>query len=125
MRVWIERISMSSLRRRSWAPVTLAITALTTAATLITPATPATSAERAESTAPAEKAVTSHRITLVTGDVVTVTTRVGDSGPAIALDPTGPSRGTAQVQHTDDATYVIPAAAGEALADNAVDLALF
>ncbi|GHB59057.1 peptidase [Streptomyces umbrinus] len=111
--------------------MTLAVAVLTGAATLITPAASAqptaageTPAEKAPGKVPG-KAVTTHHITLVTGDTVTVTTRDGDRSPAIVLDPAGPSRGTAQVRHTDDATYVVPAAANEALADNAVDPALF
>jgi DNA-binding CsgD family transcriptional regulator len=88
-------------------------------------AAPASASAPEANRAPLKQDVTQHRLTLVTGDVVTLTTRPGDDHPAISLDPTGPSRGTAEVTHTDEATYVVPVAANEAVTSNAVDLALF
>ncbi|MYU15738.1 S8 family serine peptidase [Streptomyces sp. SID8361] len=64
-------------------------------------------------------------ITLVTGDVVTVTTFKGNTQPAIRVHPDGPSRGLAVVQQTKTGTYVIPQAARQAVIDDAVDLKLF
>ncbi|MEU1304394.1 S8 family peptidase [Streptomyces shenzhenensis] len=66
-----------------------------------------------------------HDITLVTGDVVTVTTFKGNAQPAVEVHPDGPSRGLAVVQPTEKGTYVIPQAARQAVIDNAVDLELF
>lgn len=113
---------MPPRRRRPWAPLVLAVTAMATAATMTAPGA---SAADATDRATPEKDVTTHRITLVTGDVVTVTGRPGDQRPAISVDPTGPSRGTAQISHTDGATHVVPLAANEAVAAGAVDMALF
>ncbi|WP_370666198.1 S8 family serine peptidase [Streptomyces sp. IBSBF 2507] len=66
-----------------------------------------------------------HDVTLVTGDVVTVTTFKGKTQPAIDVHPDGPSKGLAVVQPTEKGTYVIPQAARQAVIDNAVDLELF
>ncbi|MEU6415975.1 S8 family peptidase [Streptomyces spiralis] len=66
-----------------------------------------------------------HEVTLVTGDVVTVTTFKGKTPPAVQVHPDGPSRGLAIVQPSKTGTYVIPQAARQALIDNAVDLELF
>jgi subtilisin family serine protease len=87
--------------------------------------TPAQAADKPPRQDVAPQDVTQHRVTLVTGDVVTLTTRPGDDHPTIRLDPTGPSRGTAEVTRTDKATYVVPLAANEAVTSSAVDLALF
>ncbi|MFE9204554.1 S8 family serine peptidase [Micromonospora sp. NPDC007230] len=117
---------MSARNRRPWAQATLAIGVI--AATVS--AVPANASAPTASTAPTKQdatrqGVTQHRLTLVTGDVVTLTTRPGDDHPAINLDPTGPSRGTAEVTRSGKATYVVPVAANEAVTSNAVDLALF
>ncbi|MCW3839542.1 hypothetical protein ONA70_05465 [Micromonospora yasonensis] len=117
---------MSARNRRPWAQATIAMTVL--AATVS--AAPASASAPATGKPPTKQDITGqhviqHRLTLVTGDVVTLTARPGDDHPAIRLDPTGPSRGTAEITHTDQATYVVPLAANEAVTSNAVDLALF
>ncbi|MFE1841602.1 S8 family peptidase [Streptomyces sviceus] len=66
-----------------------------------------------------------HDITLITGDVVTVTTFKGGTQPAVQVHPEGPSGGLAVVQHTETGSYVIPQAARQAVIDHAVDLELF
>ncbi|MFF2327820.1 MULTISPECIES: S8 family serine peptidase [unclassified Streptomyces] len=114
---------MPPRRRRPWAHATLAVTAMAAVAGVMTPTASADEAETSKT--PPKQALTTHRVTLVTGDVVTVTTRSGDDHPTITLDPTGPSRGLAQISRTDDATYVLPLAANEAVSSNAVDLELF
>ncbi|MFF3381327.1 S8 family serine peptidase [Streptomyces sp. NPDC002680] len=71
------------------------------------------------------KVRSTHDVTLVTGDVVTVTTFEGDAQPALRVHPEGPSRGLAVVQRSETGTYVIPQAARQAVIDDAVDLELF
>ncbi|MET7647780.1 S8 family serine peptidase [Streptomyces sp. NPDC005426] len=66
-----------------------------------------------------------HDVTLVTGDVVTVTTFKGKTQPAFRVHPEGPSGGMAVIQPSKTGTYVIPQAARQAVIDNAVDLELF
>ncbi|SCL26770.1 Serine protease, subtilisin family [Micromonospora pallida] len=113
---------MAARRRRPWVTATVAVAAV---ASTVMVGPPAASATGPTGAGPTKAEVSTHRITLITGDIVTVTTRAGDDRPAISLDPTGPSRGNAQVNHTDGATYVVPTAATEAVASDAVDLALF
>ncbi|MER5436787.1 S8 family serine peptidase [Streptomyces sp. NPDC002588] len=64
-------------------------------------------------------------VTLVTGDVVTVTTFKGDTPPAVQVHPNGPSHGLAVIQNSETGTYVIPQAARQAMIDDAVDPELF
>ncbi|MET8401619.1 S8 family serine peptidase [Streptomyces sp900116325] len=66
-----------------------------------------------------------HDVTLVTGDVVTLTTFKGKAQPAFRVHPDGPSRGLAVVQRSETGTYVIPQAARRAVTANAIDLELF
>ncbi|MFE6621080.1 S8 family serine peptidase [Streptomyces sp. NPDC057740] len=66
-----------------------------------------------------------HDVTLVTGDVVTVTTFEGDTPPAVRVHPDGPSHGLAVIQHSETGTYVVPQAARRAVTDDAVDPELF
>ncbi|MFF4510477.1 S8 family peptidase [Streptomyces mirabilis] len=86
------------------------------------PLTAADSAPTAQRRAPIDK---TRDITLVTGDVVTVTTFKGDTPPVVRVHPEGPSRGLAVIQRSERGTYVIPQTARQAVIDNAVDSELF
>ncbi|MFF0014992.1 S8 family serine peptidase [Streptomyces sp. NPDC005374] len=94
----------------------------------VTTASAASSPPAAADAAPVQGSAgikATHDVTLVTGDVVTVTTFEGDTQPAVRVHPEGPSRGLAVVQNSETGTYVIPQAARQAVIDKAIDPELF
>ncbi|MFI9488543.1 S8 family serine peptidase [Promicromonospora sp. NPDC052451] len=117
---------MTTHRRPRTGPVLIAAVAVLAVGT-----TPGAAAAAAGARATVEgeavvQAAETRTLTLVTGDVVTVRTLPGDADhPAISIDPSGPSHGLAMIEHTQDGTSVVPQAAQEALAHDAVDPALF
>ncbi len=114
-------------RSRRGRLLTLLAAPLLSAPMLAVTASPAVSSPPT-APAPAQGRATieaTHEVTLVTGDVVTVTSFKGDTPPAFRVHPEGPSRGLAVVQPAKTGTYVIPQAARQAVIDKAVDLELF
>ncbi|MET7330312.1 S8 family serine peptidase [Nonomuraea sp. NPDC005650] len=68
--------------------------------------------------------VSTHRLTLLTGDVVTVRT-FADGQRGVTADPAGPSRGGVSVYRWEGDLYAVPLAAQEELNSGAVDEAVF
>ncbi|MFC4009606.1 S8 family serine peptidase [Nonomuraea purpurea] len=65
-----------------------------------------------------------HRLTLLTGDVITVQT-FADGRRGVAADPSGPSRGGVSVYRWEGDLYAVPLAAQEELNLGAIDEAVF
>ncbi|UIX35138.1 S8 family peptidase [Streptomyces sp. GQFP] len=72
----------------------------------------------------AASAPTTARITLITGDVLTVRD-YADDHESITADPTGPSRGLVSLYEWEGDTYAVPAAAQEGVNSGQFDRRLF